>query len=593
MIKNRVLTGAVALALAASVAPTQAGAAEASSAGQLLRTLQSPDPQSGSSFARPVASVANTNGGGDILVGARNENSADGRPAAGRAHLYDGATGALLHTLESPNPQGRGFFGRAVSGVPDVDGDGFGDLLIGAPGEDSGGMPNAGRAYLFSGKTGRPLGTLQAPNPQKDARFGSSVSGVDDLDGLRGGDLLVGANREGQALPEAGSVYVFSGAAPYNLIHTLVSPNPVQSGVFGASLANVGDVNADGRGDFLVGAFKENGGAQGSGRAYVYSGADGMLIHSLQSPKAQADGNFARSVSGIPDVDGDGVGDLFVGAGGEDVGAARLAGRAYVFSGRKDKGTLIHTLESPSFQQGGHFGFGVAGVPDVDGDGRGDLLVGAYGEGDGAPLVGRAHLFSSKDKAPLIRTLESPNPQAGGYFGATVAGVPDVDGDRRGDLLIGAPSEAVGTVVDAGRAHLFSGGTGSGLTVTASGDPTTIAAGGTVRVTALVSNTTAAPASLDLWIVAERNGKAVQTKRVTTLTVPANGSETVLFNLSAPRNTPPDVYTINVNVGTFPGVVLATDAFPLTVTGRTASVTSAPEPFVVSLLPGEVFATTG
>ena len=92
-------------------------------------------------------------GRGDLLVGADG-----GRDDFdGRAYLFSGATGALLYSLEGPsNPDGsRSAFGSAVAGVADVDGDGFGDLLIGAQGQDDG-APGAGRAYLFSGSTGAP-----------------------------------------------------------------------------------------------------------------------------------------------------------------------------------------------------------------------------------------------------------------------------------------------------------------------------------------------------------------------------------------------------------------------------------------------------
>jgi hypothetical protein len=99
---------------------------------------------------------------------------------------------------------------------------------------------------------------------------------------------------------------------------------------------------------------------------------------------------------------------------------------------------------------------GVAEVPDADGDGVADHLVGANSEAAGAAGAGRAYLFSGATGA-LVGTLQSPNAENSGFFGLAVAGVPDVNGDGRGDLLVGAYQED-GPTTNSGRAYLFSGG---------------------------------------------------------------------------------------------------------------------------------------
>src|SRR5690606_16999294 len=108
------------------------------------------------------------------------------------AYVYSGATGALLYALASPHAGYQSWFGFAVAGVPDLDGDGRGDLLISAPAE-SHAAQNDGRAYVFSGATGDLLHTLTSPNPFSGGNFGGAVAGLDDLDGDGRGDLLVGA----------------------------------------------------------------------------------------------------------------------------------------------------------------------------------------------------------------------------------------------------------------------------------------------------------------------------------------------------------------------------------------------------------------
>src|SRR5690606_38824236 len=124
----------------------------------LRHTLVSPDLDQNGAFSEAVAGVPDVDGDGvdDLLVGARFEGSDD----RGAAYVFSGATGAPLYALASPYAGYQSWFGFAVAGVPDLDGDGRGDLLISAPGEDAGGVYRPGRAYVFSGATGAPLHTL-------------------------------------------------------------------------------------------------------------------------------------------------------------------------------------------------------------------------------------------------------------------------------------------------------------------------------------------------------------------------------------------------------------------------------------------------
>ena len=468
---------------------------------------------------------------------------------AGRAYLFSGATGELLQTLISPNPEANGFFGFAVSGVPDADGDGRADLLVAADGED-GGAQGAGRAYLFSGASGQLLRTLESPNPELGGQFGSSVAGVADADGDGRGDLLVGAQFESVGLLSAGRAHLFSGATGL-LLRTFASSSPEDGGQFGSSVAGVADADGDGRGDLLIGARDDDGGERDAGRAYLFSGATGSPLRMLESLNPVVTGNFGISVAGVPDADGDGRGDFVVGAHRED-GAAVAVGRAYLYlsgedvvnmppvavddvattteglavtinvlandadpdedllsiamvgspvngtaeivqgqvrytpglgftgiddftytvsdgNGGEDDGFVtvtvleampgIVTLVSPSVEALGNFGRSVATVPDADGDGRDDLLVGAPLEDAELPDAGRALPLQRGAREPCCARWSPPNPEDSGFFGFTVAGVPDADGDGRGDLLIGAILEDTESQ-DAGRAYLFSGATG-------------------------------------------------------------------------------------------------------------------------------------
>ena len=186
------------LALAASVAAVQAQG--------LLFELVSPSEQEGGFFGYTVSGVPDVDGdgAGDVIVGAVFEDPGPSPPAAGRAYVFSGVTGAPLHTLASPNEEPEGFFGTAVAGVGDVDGDGRGDVIVGAG--ESGGALNAGRAYVFSGATGILLHTLVSPHPTRDGSFGNAVAGVPDLDGDGRGDVVVGARIEGPGPSPPGAV---------------------------------------------------------------------------------------------------------------------------------------------------------------------------------------------------------------------------------------------------------------------------------------------------------------------------------------------------------------------------------------------------
>jgi hypothetical protein len=292
--------------------------------------------------------------------------------------------------------------------------------------------------------------TLDSPSPQYMANFGSSLA-VGDVDGDGKGDVAVGAVFENVGpISDAGRVYVFSGANG-SLLLTLDTPNPRANGNFGSSVA-VGDVNGDGRPDIAVAAASENvGGNYAQGRAYVFSGAGGSLLLTLNIPNPQAEDYFGFSLA-VGDVDGDGNADIAVGAPYEYVGDSANQGRTYVFSGAS--GSLLFTLDSPNPQSGVQFGVSLA-MGDVIGDGKADIAVGAHFEKvNGNISQGRAYIFSGVDGSVLL-TLNTPNPQVQAGFGSSVA-AGDVNGDGKGDIAVAAPWEDVGGIEFQGRAYVFS-----------------------------------------------------------------------------------------------------------------------------------------
>lgn len=360
--------------------------------------------------------------------------------------------------LVSPNMEVYGQFGVAVSGIPDVNGDDLGDVIVGAYYETvGGGLTAAGRAYIFEGDTGNLLQTLISPNGDSYGEFGGVVSGISDVNGDDRGDVVVGARNEDPpgSLLSCGMAYVFNGQTGA-LLHTLRSPNETVSGYFGYSVSGVPDVNGDDRGDIIVGAYGEHMLSpfyDEAGYAYIFDGATGDLISTLQSSNPANYNNFGISVSGIPDVDGDGRGDVVVGSPNEMADSKGSAGKAYVFSGATS--ATLHTLISPNVQSIGKFGLTVAGTPDLDGDGFGDIMVGAPEEA--SP---RVYIFSGNTGA-LIRSIDKPGGDFGN-FGDAIAGMDDVTEDNLCETIIGSPWYS-----STSKVYVNSGGDGS-LTYTLS-----------------------------------------------------------------------------------------------------------------------------
>jgi hypothetical protein len=330
----------------------------------------------------------NSDGYADIVVGTQED---VGAWDAGSAYVFSGVNGSVLYALHSPNPEDYGWFGMSLACAGDISGDGVPDIIVSAPYEDGGARGNAGRVYIFSGEEGRLLNTLVSPNAETNGHFGYETVSAGDLNNDGYPEVIVGAEAEDGGAVDAGRAYVFSGNDG-TLLYTLESPNPSYNGAFGVSVAVAGDVNGDGFADLIVGAGKEDGSETRAGRAYVFSGNGGGLHYTLESPNPERGGAFGGFVSGAGDVDADGYADVIVAASEEDGGAAE-SGRAYVFGGYR--GDLLCTLESPYAERGGVFSRrAVSGVGDVDNDGYDDVIVGAL-EGVDPEDCGRAYVFTS------------------------------------------------------------------------------------------------------------------------------------------------------------------------------------------------------
>lgn len=398
------------------------------------------------------------------------------------------ATAMLAATLLDPRPEpSTTHFGRSIAIVGDIDGDGIPDLAVGAPLQDGDfenvhrafGLPqNVGKVYLISGASLSVIRELNDPDFQRrqdqmfGGQFGTSVAAVGDLnkDGIT--DILVGVPHhivpvEDDSLINAGRAFVFSGADG-SILFTLDDPTPEEGARFGFAVAGIGDVTNDGVPDLLVGVPKKDGsgGLVDVGIVYIFSGAEGTLIRSLKPP----------SQGGLEPGERFGAAVANAGDTDEDGVSDVLIGapggsRAFVFSGRT--GALLFTLLSPVVERLPSFGFAVAGGKDLNRDGIPDFAVGAPLH-DG--LTGAAYIFNGTN-GKLQRKLQAA-PQDFAKFGSSIILSDDITGDGRPDILVGAPDHTVNGLPNAGEAFIFSGATGRLSRTVTSTAPTAFASFG-------------------------------------------------------------------------------------------------------------------
>ena len=224
--------------------------------GALLTTFTNPTPAAYDFFGNKVAAV----GGDRVLIGAYGDDT--GAYGAGAAYLYS-TNGTLLTTFTNPTPADADFFGASVAAV------GTDRVLIGAW-FDNTGASGAGAAYLFS-TNGTLLTTFTNPAPTDDARFGWSVAAV-------GSDrVLIGALLDDTGATNAGAGYLFSTNGA--LLTTFLKPSPATGDWFGASVAALGSDSV------LIGAHRDDTGAENAGAAYLFriavqtSEAPNLTIH--------------------------------------------------------------------------------------------------------------------------------------------------------------------------------------------------------------------------------------------------------------------------------------------------------------------------
>ena len=407
----------------------------------------------------PIVGTEAEQGLGTLLA-ALGDVNADGHPdllaanqawatAAGRVELYlgdgSGLQGAPIQVVEGTAWADR--LGAAIVGAGDIDGDGYADAAVGSPGYRNGPDP-VGRVLFLTGSDNPStplftLGSLEGDTATDKLGYGASLGALGDVNGDGYADLFV--SREGAAVP------------PQNYAEIVYSDplgGSIQQEFGGCAFSEARGAGVDGDGDgfpeLIVGAMNwafTCMPAEPPGRVERFIGhGEGLRSAGV----ADWDGYEGTSIGdafgtslGAIDFNGDGYDDLVVGApyaGSNDGGEAGL-----YLGGPPGVDTVVDVvLQGPVNIPGDEYGWAVAGAGDVNGDGYGDVIVGAPGIATplAGGMAGQAFLFLGSPTPPSA-AMPSGAPLEGSFsgdeLGRAVAGAGDVDGDGFDEVVVASP----------------------------------------------------------------------------------------------------------------------------------------------------------
>jgi hypothetical protein len=423
----------------------------------------------GVSFGKAVGTAGDVNGDGhaDIIIG--DEAYPSSSNPRGAAYVYYGSPTGL--NKNGTRPQGDssnadwswigtlpGAIGSRVGTAGDVNGDGFGDILV-----------DNTNIYIFEGSaSGLPTTANRILTGASSSGFGISVSTAGDVNGDGYSDTIVGAPYYGST--STGAAFLFHGSpSPLQLAAAWSAEGDKDNASFGTSAAAAGDVNGDGYADVLVGAEYFDDGQANQGKVFFYFGSPTGLptVPDWTAVGESADTNFGQSVSTAGDVNGDGYDDILIGTGYAHT-PDTYHGAAYLFQGSPSGPAASPTWSAFGDQNFCFFGSEVSNAGDVNGDGYGDILIGASNYDHGQTDEGAAFAYYGSPSGLDVnglRPVGSPsnadwmgesNQDQARFSQSALNTAGDVNGDGFSDIIVGAFIFTVGGVTT-GAAFVYYG----------------------------------------------------------------------------------------------------------------------------------------
>lgn len=356
-----------------------------------------------------VSSAGDVNGDGydDILVGIPLYDIAQPTADEGVVMVFHGSPQGVskIPKLIINGTQSKAKFGSDVASAGDVDSDGYADIIIGEPEYDWDPLSNEneGRVHIFHGTSnGIKNMPLTIDGPQIGFYFGASVSGGGDFNADGYDDVIVGDPYYSEVEAWEGAVFVFYGTA--NGINP-ANPVTLQSNIavswFGMTVASAGDINGDGFGDIAAGLYYNQNGQKRA--AHIYYGSTSGILDNPKILEGNV-GNWAAYfayVSSAGDMNGDGYSDLLIG-GSAYANGQNKEGIYNVYLGSAAGIANVYDIKIEANQDSAYLGSGVASAGDINGDGYGDIIIGAYGYNNGQSKEGVA--FVCYDAGGSINT---------------------------------------------------------------------------------------------------------------------------------------------------------------------------------------------
>ncbi|MBK8553942.1 MAG: FG-GAP repeat protein [Ignavibacteria bacterium] len=398
--------------------------------------------QASAKFGWSVATAGDVNGDGysEVIVGAPNYDN--GETDEGGVFVYHGSISGLSlspNWIKESN-QANALFGWSVATAGDINGDGYSDVIIGSPTYDSV-QTDEGRAFVYNGSaSGLQSGySWKFEDNQTGANFGYSVACAGDLNNDGYSEVIVGAFLYDGGETNEGRISVFKGSAGgLSITEDFTYESNQISSNFGFSVASAGDVNGDGYSDILAGAYKYDYNYSNDGIFYIFFSTGSTYLAYEIIAGTQAGEYFGYSVSTAGDVNGDGYSDVIVGSPLFDNGQTD-EGKCFAYLGSSGGIVTTPVWTKESNHNGGQFGISVSTAGDMNADGFADVILGGNYIDNGPTDEGRAFVYLGYSGGLNNSTaIIYESNQLSSEFGFSVATAGDINGDGFSDVIIGA-----------------------------------------------------------------------------------------------------------------------------------------------------------